>query len=67
MTAFLQNGIVRGAISGFVAAAIVDLHAFMTFKSPNDVKQYAWGTAVLRWTQGLIGGAVSAWGLGAIS
>lgn len=64
MTSILTNPIVKGALSGLVAAAVVDVHAFMRFKSKNDVATYDWGTAALRWGQGLIGGALTAAGLG---
>ena len=66
MTQLLQNPIVKGALSGLVSAAVVDLHAFRGFKSKNELAAYDWGTALLRWGQGIIGGALTAAGLGMI-
>ena len=66
MMSFLQNPILKGALSGLAAAAIVDIHAFTRFKSKNEVAAYDWGTALLRWGQGLVGGALTAAGLGMI-
>lgn len=54
----------KGAVSGLVSAAIVDLHAFATWKSAHDVVSYDWGTAGLRWTQGIVGGALTGLGYG---
>jgi len=65
MTAILSHPLVKGAVSGLVAAMIVDVHAFMRFKSKNDVASYDWGTALLRWGQGLLGGAFTALGMSA--
>lgn len=66
MAELLRNPIVKGALSGWAAAAIVDLHAFRTWKSGSDFKTYDWGTAALRWGQGIISGALAAAGLGFI-
>lgn len=66
MHAFVQLPFVRGAVSGALAAAVVDLHAFLTWKSVMDVKAYQWGTAAFRWLQGAITGAISGAGLGAM-
>lgn len=63
----LSNGIVKGAISGVLAAAVVDMHAFQRFKSKQEFASYDWGTAGLRWGQGAIAGALSAAGLGMLS
>lgn len=60
---FLASPIVKGAIAGLVAAATVDLHAFMTWKSVSDVKTYNWSTAALRWFQGIVTGAITGAGL----
>ena len=66
MTDWLHNPIVKGALSGWAAAAIVDLHAFRTWKSGSEFKSYDWGTAALRWGQGILSGALTAAGLGFI-
>lgn len=60
----LHNPIVKGAVAGWAAAAVVDLHAFRTWKSSSDFTSYDWGTALLRWGQGLVSGALTAAGLG---
>ena len=54
----------RGALSGAVAAAVVDIHAFLTWKSFDQFRTYDWGTAGLRWFQGAFSGAVSGAGYG---
>ncbi len=61
----LQNPIVKGAISGTLAAASVDINAFRQWKSFDDAAAYDWKKAIFRWVQGAIVGALSAAGLGA--
>ena len=63
LTTFLHNSLVRGALSGFIAAAAVDYHAFLQWKSLDEARAYAWGTAFFHWTQGAVVGAVTAAGL----
>ena len=58
---------VRGALSGLVAAAIVDVHAFLRWRSVQEATAFDWHTAVLRWAQGAVGGALTAAGLGALA
>ncbi len=58
-----HSAVVKGALSGALAAAVVDFHAFMSFKSPTDVKNYNWGVAAFRWLQGAITGALVGGGL----
>lgn len=65
MKELLTNGIVKGAVSGVLAAAVVDVHAFQRFKNKQEFASYDWGTAGLRWFQGAITGALTAAGLGA--
>lgn len=60
---FLQSPLVQGAVSGVLAAAAVDFQAFRAWKSFSDVTTYAWSTALFRWAQGAVVGAVSAAGL----
>ena len=67
MSAFLASPIVHGAISGAIAGAVVDFHAFLTFKSFADVKGYLWGVAAFRWLQGAVAGAVTAAGIAGVS
>lgn len=63
----LHQPIIRGALSGLGAAAVVDLHAFLTWKKLDDARRYDWGTALLRWLQGAATGALMGTGLGVIS
>lgn len=63
----LNNSIVKGALSGVVAAALVDIAAFRQWKNFHDAATYGWGTAAFRWFQGAVSGALTAAGIGAIS
>ena len=49
--------IIAGAVSGFVAAFVVDLHAW----SKND--KFDWGIAFKRWVAGAVTGAMGALGM----
>jgi hypothetical protein len=52
------NPIVRGALSGFIAAASVDIHSFLN--SPTwRVDGFNWNLATKRWFTGLITGAIT--------
>lgn len=64
MTAWVHYPIVAGAISGLMAAAVVDLHAFRSWHSFQDARAYDWGVASWRWFQGAITGALAALGMG---
>ena len=55
---------VRGALSGILAAATVDIHAFQSWKTFDDAKQYSWSVAAFRWCQGAVLGALTGVGLG---
>jgi hypothetical protein len=54
---------VKGAIAGALAAAVVDFHAFRSWKAWHDVTDYNWSTASFRWFSGAVIGAVTALGL----
>jgi hypothetical protein len=56
----------RGALAGAVAAAVVDVHAFLTWKQFHDVIAYDWGTAAFRWLQGAVSGALVGGGYGSM-
>ena len=58
-----HSPIAHGALEGLVAAALVDFHAFLTWKNWADLKNYDWGTASFRWFVGLVSGAATAMGL----
>lgn len=57
----------KGALSGFAAAALVDFSAFRSWKNFHDAYSYDWPTAAWRWFQGIVTGAITALGLGAVS
>lgn len=66
MHQFFAHPVVRGALSGALAAAVVDLHAFREWKNFYQVTNYDWGTAAFRWVQGAVMGGVTAAGLGSL-
>ena len=49
--------IIAGAISGFMAAFIVDIHAW------EKSDKFAWGLAAKRWFAGAVTGAMGALGV----
>lgn len=59
----LSNRYVAGAVTGFLAAVVVDIAAFRSWKSFHDAAVYDWGTASWRWLQGTISGIVAAAGI----
>jgi hypothetical protein len=65
MGEFLSNPFVKGAVTGFAAAAVVDIAAFRSWKSFHDAASYQWGTAAWRWFQGAVSGALVALGYSA--
>ena len=67
LVSVLTSPVVRGALSGLVAAAIVDVHAFMRWRSVQEAIAFDWRTAALRWAQGAVGGALMAVGLGGLA
>ena len=58
MTEFLHYPIVRGAASGIIAAAVVDVHAFLMWRKIQEAIAYDWGTAVLGSACFVVGGYV---------
>ena len=58
--------VVRGVLSGWLAAAAVDYRAFVAWRSFHDVASYQWNTALFRWCQGAVIGGLTAVGYGAI-
>ena len=63
---WLHHPIVKGALSGALAAASVDLAAFRAWKNVHDALTYQWSTAAFRWFQGAVLGALASAGLGAL-
>jgi hypothetical protein len=61
-----QHPYVKGAITGALAAAVVDFRAFQQWKNFHEAFEYQWSTALLRWLQGALTGAVAAAGLGLV-
>jgi hypothetical protein len=59
----LHSAAAKGALSGALAAAVVDFHAFTTWKSFHDAATYNWSTASWRWLQGAITGALVGGGM----
>ena len=57
-----SRAILAGAISGFVSAFLVDLHAW----SQDEDGIYNWTLAAKRWVAGAVSGAAAAAGLGAM-
>ncbi len=62
-TVFFANPVVKGAIGGALAAAVVDFHAFNGFTDWSNLKSFNWATASFRWFQGAVIGAAAAYGL----
>ena len=60
LSVIYQSPITHGAITGAVVAAGVDLQAFRSWKTFNDIHTYNWGVAAFRWMQGAVVGAISA-------
>ena len=57
------NPIGRGMVAGVATAAVVDYGAFRTWKKWSDLAEYDWPTALFRWVQGAIVGALTGFGL----
>ena len=56
----------KGALTGFGSAAIVDIDAFLQWKSVDDARTYDYRRAILRWIQGAVSGAIVGTGYGAL-
>lgn len=59
----IHSSYVHAALAGWLAAALVDIHAFLRWKSAHDAATYDYPTMLLRWGQGIVGGLVMATGL----
>lgn len=57
-----SKAIIAGAVSGFAAAFVVDIHAW----SSGD-GAYNWAKAAKRWIAGAVSGAAMAAGLGGVT
>lgn len=56
--------VLSGAITGWAGAAAADYHAFLTWQSFDDCVKYNWKLSAFRWLQGVVSGAVTAFGIG---
>ncbi len=56
----------HGALVGAIAAAVVDIQAFRTWKTWHDAETYSWSTASFRWLQGAALGVITAVGIGGL-
>jgi hypothetical protein len=63
---FVQTSGFKGAVSGFLSAAVVDFHAMSKFNGWTDFAAYNWSVATFRWAMGIVTGALSGMGLGAM-
>ncbi|MFA6242678.1 MAG: hypothetical protein WC655_17195 [Candidatus Hydrogenedentales bacterium] len=54
--------LIHGAVAGWLSAAAVDYRAFLAWQSIREFATYNWETAIWRWVQGAIAGAVTAIG-----
>ncbi len=57
----MNKTIIAGAVSGFVSAFLVDLHAWSTSDAPYD-----WTKALKRWVAGAVSGSAAAAGMGSM-
>jgi hypothetical protein len=58
--------VLAGAITGLLTAAEADFDAFRRWQSWGDAAAYDWKRATFRWCKGLVIGAASGLGLGAV-
>jgi hypothetical protein len=56
MAEYLNNPYVRSAITGFLAATVIDVQAFRKFKSLDEFAAYDWRIALFRGAQGAVVG-----------
>ena len=56
----------KGAITGFLPAVAIDLHVLMAGQDWSVLKTFNWNKATFRWVVGLVGGALTAVGYGAL-
>ena len=58
--------ILKGALTGFAAAFVVDLNEFRRWRKWDDLYGFDWRIAVIRWAIGAASRAVAAAGLGSV-
>lgn len=59
---FFDNKLVQGALSGLLAAMVVDIHAFSKWRDYNQFAEFSYKLMLVRWLQGAISGALLALG-----
>lgn len=62
----LHSAAFKGAVAGFASAFSVDLHAFTKFNGWKDFGSYDFGVATFRWFTGIVTGALTGAGYGAL-
>lgn len=62
----ILTSVAKGAMSGMLAAILVDYHAFQTFKCWDDVATYNWKLASFRWFQGAVVAGAAMAGLNSV-
>jgi hypothetical protein len=62
MREFLDNKLVQGALSGLLAAIVVDIHAFIKWRDYDHFAEFNYKLMLVRWLQGIVSGAVLALG-----
>jgi len=66
LTTIVHSPIAHGALTGLIGAAAADVHAFRTWQTWHDAATYKWSTALFRWAQGAVLGALAAAGMGGL-
>jgi len=62
----MVRAVAKGALGGWAGAAAVDYHAFRSWKRIDEARAYDWSTAIFRWVQGAISGALTSAGIGTV-
>ncbi len=64
---FFQNNLVKGALSGLLAAVVVDIHAFTKWRDYDKFSEFNYKLMLTRWLQGAVMGALGALGYNAVT
>lgn len=62
-----RHPVTQGIISGALTAAVVDFSAFRSWRSVHDAVTYDWETALFRWVQGALVGAVASFSVSTVT
>ena len=63
----MQTAILHGILAGFLSSIVIDLSAFRSWKTADEALSYDWRTAIWRWFQGSVTGALTGAGIGGLS